>query len=153
MSNLKGAPELHRRFAAIAKTEVLVRTIVIHGVANAQRGVHHRTGNLRRTIRPGRITATSGEILAGGKDGVGYARVEEMGRGPLTIRPRNRKVLAWGGPRRLSGSLRTGGRPTNFATVVHQKARAGHPYLVPGLQKAAREQGVDAIVKLWNEAA
>lgn len=153
MSALQGKVQLERRFAAIAKTEVLVRTIIVHGVAEAKHLVPRKTGNLGRSIRPGRITATSGELIAGGVLRVGYARFVEQGTRPHIIRPRNRKALAWGGSRRLSGSLRSGSAPTNFATLVHHPGTRAKPYLVPGLQKAAKEQGSDAIVKLWNEGA
>ncbi len=152
MSSLQGADALHRRFAAIARTDVLVREIIIHGVREAKILVPRRTGNLGRTIRPGIITRNSGEVMAGGRNGVGYAAAVEQGTGPHIIKPRNRKVLAWGGARRLSGSLRTGAKATNFATIVHHPGNKAHPYLVPGLQKAANEQGVQVIIKLWNDA-
>jgi hypothetical protein len=152
---------MQARLKAIGQTEVVVRSIVIHGVANAKHEVPRKTGNLGRTIRPGRITKTSGEIIAGGQLRVGYARPVELGSKPHIIRPkagrsgRNGRpaALAWGGSRTLGGRLRAGGGPTHFARVVHHPGSKGHPFLVPGLQKAAKEQGIGAIVKLWNDAA
>src|SRR6478609_9137725 len=144
---------MQARLNAIGKTEVLVRDIVIHGVAYAKAAVPRKTSNLGRTIRPGRISATYGELIAGGQRNVGYARFVEEGTRPHIIRPRTKKALAWGGPRRLTGSLRSGASPTHFAKVVHHPGTKAHPYLVPGLQRAVNETGTSAIVKLWNDAA
>lgn len=161
MSGLQGASALQARLRAIGKTEVLVRSIVITGVAFAKHDVPRKTGNLGRTIRPGRITKDSGELVAGGTLKVGYAADVERGTRPHIIRPRPGRVgrngrpaaLAWGGSRRLSGSLRSGASPTNFARLVHHPGTRAHPFLVPGLQRAAKEQGISTIVRLWNEGA
>lgn len=161
MSDLKGFSQLQARMKAIGKTEVVVRSIVIHGVANAKHLVPRKTSNLGRTIRPGRITATSGELVAGGTQNVGYARYVEQGTRPHVIRPKPGRVgrngrpaaLAWGGNRRLSRSLRSGAQATHFAREVHHPGTRAHPYLVPGLQQAANEQGISAIVELWNKAS
>lgn len=162
---LKGAAQLNARFRAIGQTEVLVRDIVIHGVREAKLIVPHKTRNLSRTIRIGRITATTGELLAGGTQKVGYAGAVERGSKPHIIRPkagrsgRNGRpaTLAWGGPRTLSGRLRVSGgvsaRPTNFAREVHHPGTRARPYLVPGLQRAVKTRGVTAVVELWNGAA
>jgi hypothetical protein len=144
---------MQARLKAIGNTEVLVRDIIIHGVAYAKAEVPRKTANLARTIRPGRITADSGELVAGGTQNVGYARYVEQGTRPHIIRPRNKKALAWGGQRRLSGSLRSGSKPDHFATIVHHPGTKAHPFLVPGLQKAVNQEGLDIIVKLWNGAA
>jgi hypothetical protein len=153
MSTLEGYGPLQARLAALGHTETLVQSIIIHAVADAAHIVPVKTGNLRRTIRPGTITATEGQLLAGGERNVGYARDVEQGTRPHVIRPVRRKALAWGGPRRLSGSLRSGAQATTFATIVHHPGTRAHPYLVPGLQKAVDEAGVTAIVKLWDDAA
>jgi hypothetical protein len=155
--SLQGADKLRARLNAIGKTEQVTRDISEHGVREAGLLAHHRTGNMRRTIRTGNVSAFQAEIRAGGRDKVGYAAAEELGRRAVTIRPRNKKVLAWGGPRTLGGRLRVSGgvtaRAEHFAKVVHQPARLPHPFLRPGLQKAAAMYGVKRIVSLWNGAA
>lgn len=165
MSDLKGYHQLQARLTAISKTEVLVRIIIIHGVAEAKHLAPFKTGNLRRTIRPGRISATQGELVAGGALRVGYAGDVERGTRPHVIRPKAGRTgrngrpaaLAWGGPRTLGGRLRVSGgvqaSPTHFARVVNHPGTRAHPYLVPGLRKAADDQGTKAIVELWNGAA
>lgn len=156
-SSLQGADKFRARLKAIGRTEVLMRDISIHGVAEAKRIVPRKTSNLGRTIRVGDVNARQAEIKAGGQMKVGYARYVEEGTKPHIIRPVRRKALAWGGPRTLGGRLRVSGgvtaRPTHFAKVVHHPGTRAHPYLVPGLQKAAKEQGVKSLVKLWNDAA
>lgn len=154
---LKGERQLQARFKAIGQTDVLVRTIIIHGVREAKLLVPRKTGNLGRTIRPGSIRKDYGELLAGGQRNIGYARYVELGTKPHIIRPRTKKSLAWGGPRTLGGRLRVSGgvtaRPTHFARLVHHPGTKAHAYLRPGLEKAVKTQGIDAIVKLWNGAA
>lgn len=155
MSDLKGKAQLQARLTAIGKTQGLMQSIVIHGVREAKllyTRQSKKTGNLGRSIRPGRVSATKGEIIAGGRLKVGYAAFVERGTRPHIIRARNKRALAWGGPRRLSGSLRTGAAPTHFATLVHHPGTKAKPFLVPGLQKAAKEQGLDTIVAAWNKA-
>lgn len=162
---LEGEKQLMARLNAIGHTEVLMRQITIQGVREAKLLVPRRTGNLGRTIRPGTSSALRAEIRAGGQRNVGYARAIELGRGPLTIRPKpgrrsrtgREPWLAWGGPRTLGGRLRVKGgvqaKPTTFAREVHQPARQPHPYLRPGLQKAVDTAGIPGIVQLWNGAA
>jgi hypothetical protein len=77
----------------------------------------------------------------------------EFGSRPHVIRPRNRKVLAWGGSRRLSGSLRSGAGATSFAMVVNHPGTQPKPFLIPAAQRAVRESGIEGIIKAWNEAA
>jgi hypothetical protein len=151
---LKGASQLSARLKAMSKTEVLMRDIVIHGVREAKLLSPRQTSNLSRTIRPGHVTAKSGEIMAGGTSKVGYARYVELGTRPHIIRPKTQGgVLAWGGQRRLSGSLRSGSRPTMFAKSVRHPGTKAQPFLQPGLQKAVRDVGLKALVRLWNDAA
>ena len=164
MSSLQGADKLRARLNAIGKTEALMRTISLRGVSEAGHLAHHRTGNMRRTIRVGRYSALRAEIRAGGSRQVGYAAAEELGRKPVTIRPRPGRVgrngrpaaLAWGGSRTLGGRLRVSGgitaSPTTFRRVVHQPARPAHPFLRPGLQRAVELEGVKGIVAVWNAA-
>lgn len=156
---LQGADDLMRRFEALrdgtASRQVLGRFGLLT-VQRAQERVHRRTGNLARTIRVSEIDEQRQmvRVTAGGTEQVGYAAVEELGRRAVTIVPRRRKVLAWGGERRLSGSLRKGASPTNFARRVRQPARQGHPYLRPGAEQALKEVGLEnVVVRVWNEAA
>lgn len=155
MSDLKGASQLQARIKAIGQTEPLMRAIIIRGRRNAllrYTRQSKKTGNLGRTIRPGHITATKGELIAGGRNRIGYAGDVERGTRPHLIRPRKGKVLAWGGQRRLSGNLRTGAKPTHFAALVHHPGSRAKPYLVPGLQEAAAQEGLDTVVSAWNKA-
>ena len=132
----------------MGRTKGILGEMQLGTVREAKILVHRRTGHLGRSIVPGRLTATSALVEAR----TPYAAAEELGRRAVTIRPRKAKVLAWGGTRRLSGSLAKGSKATNFAKVVNQKARKGHPYLIPGAKKAIVDVR-DAIVNLWNRAA
>lgn len=158
--SLQGKQQLAARLKAIGNTQVLLKDVQIHAVRFAKLEVPRKTGNLGRTIRVGPVTAKTATIYAGGTHNVGYAGAVELGRRAVTIRPRAGRVgkngrpamLAWGGARRLSGTLRTGASATHFAREVHQPARMGHPFLIPGLRKAA--QGINGvIVTRWNSAA
>ena len=92
---------------------------------------------------------------------MGYAAAVETGSRPHVIRPKAGRTgrnghpaaLAWGGSRRLSGNLRKGASPTNFAREVHHPGTRPHPYLIPGLRIAAEQEGVSGIVTIWNGAA
>jgi len=128
--------------------------IAVLAVKEAKDLVPVKTGNLRRTIRVGQITSTSARILAGGQREVGYAAHVEFGTGPHVIVPRKAKVLAWGGNRRLSGTLRSGASAEFFAMKVNHPGSRAKPYLVPGAKAAMRTAGLkDALIKTWNEAA
>lgn len=148
-----GATQLQHRLRAIGDTTKLLRTVAIGGVAEAKALVPRRTGNLARTIRVGTVNATSAQVMAGGGLGVGYAAAVEFGSRAHEIVPRRAKVLAWGGARTLGGRLRKGAKPTFFAKRVHHPGTRPHPFLVPGLRKAASKFGVDGIIKAWNSAA
>ena len=150
---LKGERQLRARLTAIGQTDQLTRDISIGGVREAKLIVHRRTGNLGRTIRVGSPSRDRAEIKAGGTSQVGYAGAEEMGARPHIIRPRKAKVLAWGGARTLGGRSRSGSGPTRFARMVRHPGQKPHPYLRPGLLQSALNQGVEAIVRLWNGAA
>lgn len=146
-----GEAQLQHRLRAIGDTSKLMGTVAQRGVQEAKALVPRRTGNLARTIRVGSITATSATVLAGGgRDAVGYAAAIEFGSRAHDIVPRKAKVLAWGGARTLGGRLRKGAKPTFFAKRVHHPGTRPHPFLVPGLRKAASKFGVDGIIKAWN---
>lgn len=154
---LQGADKLRARLTAIGRTESILRDIQIEGVREAKLIVPRRTSNLGRSIRPGRVTATYAEIVAGGQRKVGYAAHVEYGTRPHVIRARKAKALAWGGPRTSGGRLTvTKGvtaRPTHFAKSVQHPGTRAQPYLCPGFQKAVTAAGIPAIVRLWDGAA
>lgn len=156
---LKGADDLMRRFEALGSGKADRLILGQFGLLAVQRSaelVHRRTGNLARTIRVAEVDEQNQRVrvTAGGSRTVGYAAAEEFGVAARVIVPRVRKALAWGGDRRLSGSLRKGARPTNFAKRVRQPARPPHPFLRPGAERALQDVGLaDAVIKTWNEAA
>lgn len=151
--SIDGMSELQKRFAAISDHRQLLGNLGLLAVSYAKEIVPRQTGNLGRTIRLGRITEDSVQIIAGGQGGVGYAQAVEFGTGPHTIVPRRRKALAWGGNRRLSGSLRSGSKATFFAKRVNHPGTKPKPYLRPSAEKAVEDSGVVQIVKAWNDAA
>lgn len=154
MASIDGVPDLQRRLAAISDTRMLLGKVGLLAVAEAKGLVPRRTGNLGRTIRLGRVTPDSAEVLAGGRLHVGYAAAVEFGTKPRKIVPRRAKVLAWGGGRTLGGRLRVGQRPTHFARSVRHPGSKAKPYLVPGIKAALRKAGVKAtITDAWNRAA
>jgi len=147
VSSVEGMDALIRRLNAIGDTAADMRALQLATISEAQRNVHRVTGNLQRSILPGPVTDDSAIVRAVQP----YAAAEEFGRRAVTIRPRKAKVLAWGGPRRLTGRLRSGGQATHFAMVVHQPARQGHPYLIPAARKSIGMLQ-ELIVKRWNSA-
>lgn len=156
---LKGADDLMARFEALrdgtASRAVLGRFGLL-AVQRAQERVPRKTGNLFRTIRVAEVDEQQQRVrvTAGGTRDVGYAADVEFGTRPHVIVPRTRKALAWGGARRLSGSLRKGAKPTNFARRVNHPGTRPRPYLRPGAEQALREVGLsDVVVSVWNEAA
>lgn len=152
--SLQGYDALRKRFAAIQDNRKLLGQLAGLAVAEAAKLAPVKTGNLRRSIRIGTVTDSSASIIAGGAGGVGYAAIVERGSRPHVIVPRNRKVLAWGGNRRLSGSLRSGAKATNFARRVNHPGTRAKPYLLPGAKAAAEKAGfASQLIKTWNEAA
>ena len=169
---LEGVTPLQRRLQALASGEYTRPTLGAFGLLAVQRAKGHvprKTGNLDRTIRVGDIDVPGRtvKVVAGGtgrrganqygvhtRSSVGYASHVEYGTGPHVILPRNRKALAWGGPRRLSGSLRKGAKATSFARRVNHPGTRARPYLRPGAVEALREVGLSGhVVTVWNEAA
>ena len=150
--NFTGGDALSRRLQAIQNPRMFLGQIALKAVAYAKVAVPRQTGNLGRTIRLGSVTTTSAQILAGGTAGVGYAQFVEFGTRPHVIRPRNKKVLAWGAQRRLSGSARTGSDMI-FAHEVNHPGTRAQPFLIPSAQKAVADTGIEVIVKAWNDAA
>jgi hypothetical protein len=151
---LDGDEALIRRLDALGSDRAKLGLIGLAAVREGKVLVPRRTGNLGRTIRLGTVTDDYADVLAGGRLKVGYAAAVEFGTRPHVIRPRRRKSLAWGGPRTLSGRLRSGGRPTHFAKEVHHPGTQAKPYLVPGIKKALRRAGMDVLIRdPWNRAA
>lgn len=139
---------LIRRMKAIGETKPLLRALQLSTVHEAQARVHRKTGLLQRRIVPGRLTDDYAEIEAR----TPYAASLELGARPHVIVPKRAKVLAWGGARRLSGSLRSGSSPTHFARKVNHPGNPPFPYLIPGAKAALSKAGIDPIVDAWNKA-
>jgi hypothetical protein len=155
---VRGADNLKARLDALRASgnrTGMMKFLGTAAVEEAKSIVPKRTGNLARTIRLGAVTATTAQVKAGGRDKVGYAAHVEYGtKGGQMIRPVRKKALAWGGARRLSGTLRTGAKAEFFSMGHERGATPAKPYLVPGARKALERGGLkDAVVKAWNEAA
>ena len=148
MSSVQGLDALIRRLQAIGEPEPVLRAAQIATVSEAQKLVHRKTGFLQRNIVPGAISHRSAKVEAR----TPYAASLELGAKPHVIRPKKARVLAWGGPRRLTGRLRSGGKPTHFAALVHHPGNKPYPYLLPGAKKAVADIK-DVLVRLWNSAA
>lgn len=162
MAELEGIKELYRRLDAISEPEArrnIIGLIALAAVGFAKEELepHRQTGNLSRTIRLGEVSADEATILAGGIDGVGYARHVEFGTRPHKIRPRRARRLAWprnAGDRRLTGTARTGTTDFIFAMEVDHPGTKEVRYLRRGVERAADVAGLTAtIVKAWNDAA
>ena len=147
MSNVEGMDHLIRRLQAIGDERAILHALQVATVSEAQARVPRKTGFLQRSIRPGPVSRDSAIVRASAP----YAAAVEFGTRAHIIRPRTAKVLAWGGPRRLSGRLRKGAKPTNFAKLVHHPGTRAQPYLIPGAKKAV---GVlrELIATRWNRA-
>ena len=151
---IDGEKGFMRRLEAIGHApKALLRDAGLHAVREAKILVPRRTGNLGRTIRIGALTDTFVEVRAGGAREVGYAAAVEFGSRAHVIVPVRAKVLAWGGARTLGGRLRKGARAEFFARRVRHPGTRPHPYLIPGIEKALRLVGLDAIVQAWNRAS
>jgi hypothetical protein len=146
VSQLTGQDALRRRLRAISEPKELLREVALLSVAEAKGLVPVRTGNLRRTIRVGPVTAKSARVLAGGTRSVGYARYVEEGTGIYgpkgqPIRPKKARMLSW----------KSGGKRV-FAKSV--RGRKATPYLVPGIRAAIAKAGLkEAVIDAWNDAA
>lgn len=151
MSNVQGMDALIRRMKAMGQTQPVMRALQVSTIHNAQKNVapHRKTGNLQRNIVPGPLTRDTAVVEVRAP----YAAALEKGARPHIIKPKNAKVLAWGGKRRLTGRLAAGSEATNFAAIVHHPGNKPYPYLVPGAKQAIKEAGLDKVVKAWNDAA
>lgn len=146
---MQGMGALLRRMHAIGETRPMMRLLQLSTIHEAQARVPRKTGLLQRRIVPGRLTDDTAVIEAR----TPYAAAVEYGSKAHVIVPKRAKALAWGGERRLTGRLKTGAKPTNFAKRVHHPGTRAKPYLIPGAEEAVRKVGSDAVVKAWNGAA
>lgn len=142
---------MQRRLEAIAKvSNGVLRDWQVRTVALAKIAAPKRSGHLKQSIHPGRVSQFHAQVEASAP----HALWMEMGTKPHIIRPRFKKVLAWGGERRLTGTLRSGSKPTNFAMEVHHPGTAPRPFLFPSGKQAVAEMNLKAkVTVLWNEAA
>jgi hypothetical protein len=153
VATLQGYEQLQARLHAIGAGDTgLMKQIGTAVVRESQllARPNKKTGNLIRQIRVTAATPTSVTVTAGAP----YSGYVEFGtRGGTVITPKAARVLAWGGARRLTGSLRSGSKPTHFAMRVIRGATRAFPYLIPGAKRAIKGVGLDEIVKRWNGAA
>lgn len=149
-SRLDGQAALIRRLEAIQNARPLLEEIQVRTIAEAKERVARATGYTARSILPGDLTNKYTIVTVGGA-GVFL----EFGTRPHIIRPKYKKVLAWGasaGDRRLSGRPRTGGA-MRFASYVNHPGTKAQPFLVPGAKAALESVGIRPIIKAWNSAA
>lgn len=152
--SIRGDRQLRARFRAVGQTRVFMQGWQVDTIAGGKARVHRKTGFLGRAIVAGSVDDDHAIVYVNAP----YAAAEEFGRKAVTIVPKRARVLAWPkaeGSRRLSGRARTGTGSGDmaFATKVHQKARKGHPFIIPAALEALRKRGVNAIVSRWNRAA
>ncbi len=150
--SLQGYTQLQARLHAIGGVQFgskLMKQLGTAAVAEQKLLVHRKTGTTGRSIHVAGVTATSVTTEA-----AAAARFLEFGTKPHIIRPRVAKVLAWGGPRRLSGALRKGASATNFAMYVHHPGSRPYPFMIPGAKLAVSKAGLaNAVITAWNDAA
>lgn len=127
-------------------------------IRGAKLRVPRRTGNLGRSIHAGTVTETGAQVVASAD----HASYVELGTRAHDIQPKAGRIgrngrpaaLAWGGARRLSGSLRSGASPTSFARRVHHPGTAPHPFLRPAAEEALTSENLtDEFIVAWNNAA
>ena len=153
---IDGLGALNKRLNAIGDPRLFLHKLQLDTVAEAKRLVPRKTGNLGRSIQPGLLGRTDALVVAQ----AGYARYVEEGTGlygPKHRRIEPGKVMRWANP----GGATLGGRVRSknvglkgayiFATST-QGAKP-QPFLLPGAQKAIKDNGVDIVVELWNGAA
>lgn len=180
MAGLEGSADLQKKLIALQNgtaNERILRLLGNEVVSRAKQNVPQKTRNLHRTIRVDEVDEAQQvvRVTAGGTGRrganqygthttnlVGYAQYVEFGTKPHVIVPKpGRKgrngrpaALAWGGARRLSGNLRSGSRPTNFAYRVNHPGTRPRPYLVPAAQETLRAVRLaPELVKVWNDAS
>ena len=159
MANIEGLTALQKRFAAISDSRTLLRALAPLVVSEQRLMAPKRAGFLQNSIQIGAVTDSSLETFTR----IAYARAQEYGSKPHVIRakpgrssrnPKYAHSLAWGGARRLSGSLRSGASPTNFAMSVNHPGNRPHPFMMPGAKRALERAGLaNRLYVAWNGAA
>ena len=168
MAGLEGSADLRDKLIALQNgtaNERILRLLGNEVVSRAKQKVPQATRNLHRTIRVDEVNEREQvvRVVAGSTNGkVGYAQFVEFGTKPHVIVPKaGRKgrngrpaALAWGGARRLSGNLRSGSRPTNFAYRVNHPGTRPRPYLVPAAEETLRTiRLAPTVINVWNDAS
>jgi hypothetical protein len=151
--SVKGMRQLKARLRAIGDTSELLRGIQVETIAGAKKRVPRKTGFLARSIVPGTVSDNTALIFVNAP----YAAAVELGSKPHVIVPKRARVLAWptaSGNRRLSGRARKGvsSGDMTFAARVNHPGTKAQPFVKPAAEDALKKAGVDAIVKVWNEA-
>lgn len=167
MAGLEGSRDLQNKLIALQNgtaNVMILRQMGTEVVSRAKDKVPQKTRNLHRTIRVDEVNEAQQtvRVVAGSTNGkVGYAQYVEFGTKPHVIVPkpgrrgRNGRpaALAWGGDRRLSGNLRSGARPTNFAARVNHPGTRPRPYLIPAAEETVRSiRLAPTVIKVWNDA-
>jgi hypothetical protein len=137
---VKGLAQLLSRFSAIQPNPQFMRTLALSAVREQKLEAPRRTGNLGRTIRIGRVSASEAETIAGAS----YAIYVHEGTRPHVIVPRKAKALAWKG---------TGGK-VRFAKRIRHPGTKANPFMLRGARKAIENTGfAKFIIGRWNSAA
>ena len=138
VSTLIGARGLNARFRAVQKApQGMLRELALTAVKEQKNLAPVRTGNLRRTIHLGSVSARSATTVASAK----YAAHVEFGTGPHIIRPRRASVLRFS----------AGGRVV-FTKLVRHPGTKPKPFMIPGARMALESVGVRVIIDAWNRA-
>lgn len=135
----KGLPQLQRRLEAIEDLGPLMRDLGLSAIGHQKRRAAVKTGNMRRQIHLGRVTARSVETIAGAD----YSGHVEYGTRPHEIRARNARALRW----KVPGGYR-------YATRVRHPGTKAQPFMVPGAEDAIGDAKLrDGVIDRWNRAA
>lgn len=149
-----GIPALQRRLTAVSHAGGgILKAWQVATTAYAKVYAPKRSGHLKQTIHPGYL----GDLRATVEASAAYAAPQEFGSRPHEIRPVRAKVLAWGGARRLTGTLRAGSSPTHFARVVHHPGNPATHFMERGAARAmdevVKQHGTGFIKTAWNQGA
>lgn len=154
--SIQGIAALQKRMKALGETEPVMRWLQLATIAEAQKLVPRKTGNLARSIHPGSVSKTEAQVIASAN----YAGYVEKGTKPHIIRPKKGKALRWpakGAAVRLSGRATVATQRAGnfaFATLVHHPGTKPQPFLRLGAVHAVEKSGLkDILIGLWNKAA
>lgn len=136
--SIAGIPGLQRRLKAISDFSDDMRELGLIAVGEEKRLAAVKTGNMRRQIHIGKITAKSVETVAGAN----YSGAVEFGTRPHEIRPRNKKALRFKG----RGGI-------TFAKRIHHPGTRAQPFMVPGAERAIERYRFSRVIDRWNRAA